>query len=128
MSEHYQPPKEVLEKYAKVLINFALNSGEGIKPGEVVQLAVPDVAKDLLIELRAEVLKAGGHPLMRMLPTGIEKNFYTLANPKQLKFFPRRYYRSLANLIDHQVGIIADVDPEELKDVDPKKITTSRDA
>ncbi len=128
MSTSYQPSAEVLEKYAQVLIRFALNSGDGLKKGEVVQLAVPDVAKPLLFALHKEVLKADGYPLVRLLPTGIEKDFYNLATPKQLKFFPRRYYRSLTNLIDHQVGIIADVDPEELKDVDPKKITTARDA
>jgi hypothetical protein len=35
----YQPPNEILEKYAKVLVNFALNGGEGIKPGDVVRLS-----------------------------------------------------------------------------------------
>ena len=37
----YQPSAQLLDGYANVLINFALNSCEGVKPGEVVQLRVP---------------------------------------------------------------------------------------
>ncbi|MBW7955708.1 aminopeptidase [Patescibacteria group bacterium] len=128
MASSYEPSRQVLENYAKVLINFALNSGEGVKPGEVVQCAVPDVASRLGLELQNTLLKAGAHPIIRLLPTGFEKDFYELANDEQLTFFPADYYRARVKLIDHQVGIIADVHPEELKDVDPQKITKARDA
>ena len=37
----YQPSKKILEKYADVLVNFALNSGKGIKKGEVVFRYIP---------------------------------------------------------------------------------------
>lgn len=124
----YQPSQEVIKKYAEVLVNFALNSGQGIKIGEVVQCAVPDVAKPLALALQNAVLKAGGHPIIRLIPTGFERDFYDLANEEQLTFFPEEYYRARVKMIDHQVGILADVDPEELKDVDPGKITKARDA
>jgi aminopeptidase len=124
----YEPSAELLEKYAQVLINFALNSGEGVKKGEVVQCAVPDVAKPLALALQNVILKAGAHPIIRIMPSGFEKDFYMLANEDQLKFFPKKYFKARVDLIDHQVGIIADVDPEELKDVDPKKITLARDS
>ena len=48
----YQPSADLLDKYADVMINFALNSGEGVKPGEVVQLRVSEVAKPMLVALR----------------------------------------------------------------------------
>ena len=64
----YQPSEEILEKYADVMINFALNSGEGVRPGEVVQLRVPEVAKLLLVALRRAVLQAGAHPLIFYTP------------------------------------------------------------
>lgn len=124
----YQPSPEVLEKYANVLINYALNSGEGIKPGEVVQCVIPDVAKPLAKALQRAILKSGGHPMMRLIATGMEKDFYELANEEQLTFFPHDYTKARVDLIDQHVGIIADVDPEELKDVDPEKITKARDA
>jgi aminopeptidase len=124
----YQPPQEIIERYADVLINFALNSGKGVQKGEVVQCAVPDVAAPLGLALQNAVLRAGAHPIVRLLPSGFEKDFYELANDDQLTFFPEEYYKARVKMIDHQVGIIADVHPEELKDVDPQKITLARNA
>jgi len=46
----YQPPAKILQKYAKVLVDYALNSGEGVHSGEIVQCMVPDVAKPLALE------------------------------------------------------------------------------
>ena len=124
----YQPSQKILRKYAEVLINFALNSGEGIKPGEVIRLVVPDVAKPLALELQNAVLKAGGHPMLQLIPTEFDKDFYTLANDAQLTFFPQSYFKERVKLIDHQVGIIADPNPFELKDVNPQKFIKARDA
>ena len=124
----YQPSQEILQKYARVLINCALNSGAGVKPGEVVRLMVPDIAKPLALALQNEVLKAQAHPLLQILPTEFEQDFYQLANDQQLTFFPQDYLKERVKLIDHQVAIIADPKPFELKDIDPKKIIKARDA
>lgn len=128
MNNEYQPSQQILTRYAQVLVNYALNSGEGIKPGEVVQCMVPDIAKPLGLALQNEILKAGGHPVIRLMPSGFEKDFYELANEEQLKFFPREYQKARVDLIDHQIGIIADVDPYELKETDPVKIVMARDS
>lgn len=122
MDGAYTPPTEILERYAQVLVRFALNSGAGLRPGEVVDCVVPDAAKPLALALHREILKAGGHPMLRLLPTGIEKDFFELANEDQLTFFPRPFLQARAKLVDHQIGIIADVDPYDLKDIDPSKI------
>ncbi|HXY17811.1 MAG TPA: hypothetical protein VEH48_00085 [Candidatus Nitrosopolaris sp.] len=37
----FTPSEEILDKYAKVLVNFALGGSKGIKPGEVVYLQSP---------------------------------------------------------------------------------------
>lgn len=124
----YQPSAEILNKYADVLVNFALHSGKGINPGEVVQVSVPDVAKPLALALQNTILKAGGQPMIRLLPTGFDKDFFTLASPEQLSFFPEKFLKARAELIDHQIGIIADVDPRELSTVDPTAIFTARNA
>lgn len=122
----YQPSQKILQKYAQVLVNFALNSGQGVKPGEVVLCQVPDAAKPLALELQNTILKAGAHPLMRLLPTGFAKDFYTLASDAQIKFFPEKYLKAQADLIDHRIAVIAEVDPFELKNIDPKKPLLSR--
>lgn len=124
----YQPPKSILTKYAQLLVNFALGIKEGIKPGEVVQCLVPDVAKPLALELQNEILRQGAHVLMRLLPTGFDRDFYQLASQEQLIFFPEKHLKTRADLIDHSIGIIADPHPEELKKVDPAKIMTARNA
>jgi len=124
----YIPPKNILNRYAQVLVHFALGNDEGIKKGEVVQVLVPDIAKPLALELQNEILKVGGHVLMRLIPTGFDKDYYRLANQEQLTFFPKKHLKTRADLINHSIGIIADPNPEELKDIDPKKIMLARDS
>ncbi len=124
-NSHYTPPQEILKKYAQVLINFALGSEDGIKKGDVVECIVPDIAKPLARELQNAILLAGGHVLMRLIPTGFESDFFALASEEQLTFFPAKHLKSKADLINHSVGILADTDPFELASIDPSKITTS---
>lgn len=125
---NYTPSTLVLERYADILVNFALNSGKGVKKGEVVSVAVPDIAKPLALELYKTLLRAGAQPMLRLLPTGFSRDFYTLASDKQLKFFPEKYMRVKADLVDHSINIIAEPDPYELKGIDAKKIMASREA
>ncbi|MDD5055589.1 MAG: aminopeptidase [Candidatus Peribacteraceae bacterium] len=124
----YQPPDTVLRKLADLLINFALGSGKGVKPRDVIQLTVPDVAKPLYIHLLQSVLKAGAFPKVTLLPTGTEKLFFDLANDEQLTFFPAAFKKAEADLIDHHVSIIAEVNPKELSFVDPRKLFRTMDA
>ncbi len=124
----YIPDQTILDRYADVLINYALNSGEGVKKGEVVECVVPDVAKSLALSLQKAVLKAGAQPIIRLLPTGFEKSFYELASDDQLTFFPKKWFKAKSELIDHQVGIIADVDPYELADTPSSKIMLARNS
>lgn len=123
----YTPPPQILERYADVLVNFALGGGEGIKPGEVVRVSAHEVAKPLFVELRRAVLRAGGHVISQYLPDDDEhfnpsRDFYDLAGDAQLDFFPARYMRGLVDEIDHQVSILSDTDMHALEGVDPKKI------
>ncbi len=124
----YQPSEEILEKYADVMINFALNSGEGVKPGEVVQLRVPEVAKPFLVALRRAVLKAGAHPLVFFTPDDMAREFFELANEEQLTFFAEKYHKGTVDQIDHTVAILAETNKKELDGIDSKKIMASQRA
>ncbi|EDY85037.1 Thermophilic metalloprotease (M29) superfamily [Verrucomicrobiia bacterium DG1235] len=124
----YEPSKEILEKYADVMINFALNSGEGVKPGEVVQLRVPEVAKPFLVALRRAVLKAGAHPLVFFTPDDMAREFYELANEEQLSFFAEKYHKGTVDQIDHTVAILAETNKKELEGIDSKKIMATQKA
>lgn len=118
----YVPEKEVLDNYADVLVNFALNSGAGVRKGEVVYLQVPEIAKPLLISLRRAVLKAGANPIINYTPDDIAKEFYELADDKQLAFFPAKYLKGVIDEMDHFVTIIAETNKKELEGIKPGKI------
>lgn len=118
----YHPSKKILEKYADVLVNYALNSGKGVKKGEVVLLQVPESAKPMLVVLQKAVLKAGAHPIIQYLPDGMSREFYKLANQEQIKFFPAKYLKGRIDEIDHSIFMIADTDKHELEGIDPKMI------
>jgi aminopeptidase len=122
----YTPPQEILERYASVLVDFALGGGEGIKRGEVVRVTSPESAKPLYAELLKAVWRAGGHVIGGYYPDeegmGGSKAFYELASEQQLDHLPGRYLRGLVDEMDHQVSVIADSDPHSLESVDPAKI------
>jgi aminopeptidase len=124
---NYIPPQEILERYASVLVDFALGGGEGIKRGEIVRVTSPESAKPLYEELLKAVWRAGGHVIGGYYPDeeqgmGGSKAFYELAGEQQLDHLPARYLRGLVDEIDHQVSVIADSDPHSLESVDPAKI------
>lgn len=118
----YHPPQEILDKYANVLINFALNSGEGIKPKQAVLLQVSECAKPMLVSLRRAVLKAGGYPLVHYIPDDISREYFELATEDQLTFFPEKMLHGRVEQIDHTVSIISETNKHELKGIDPKKL------
>lgn len=118
----YVPDQKILDKYADVLVNFALNRGKGVKKGQVVFLWVQECAKPMLIALRKAVLLAGAHPITEYVPDEISRDFYKYASDDQLKFFPSKLMRSKVDEMDHVISIIADTDKYELKGIDPKKI------
>lgn len=124
----YTPSKKILQKYADVLVNFALGGGKGIKKGEVVLLLVPECAKPFLYELRSAVLKAGGHAITQYLPDDFARGFFEEAGDEQVTFFPAKFYRGLVDQVDHYLGVLGETDKYELKGIDPKKIMAKGEA
>jgi aminopeptidase len=123
----YTPPPEVLERYARVLIDFALGGGQGIEAGDVVRVVAPESAKPLYVELNRAVWRAGGNVIGGYQPdedehANLARDFFELAGEAQLEHFPARYGRGLIDEIDHQVSVIATTDPRALDSVDPALI------
>lgn len=120
--------KKLLEKYADVMVNFALGGGKGIKKGETVFLLGAESAKPMFMACVATINKAGGHVILNYLPDntdrfGYGKEALENATEKQLEWFPKKYMRGLVDEIDHYLYIICDNDLHALKDVDAKKIS-----
>lgn len=123
----YQPSKKILQRYADVIVNFALGGGRGIKKGEVVYLVSYEYAKPFYTELLSFITKAGGHTISSYMPNddhefNISRDFYVNAQDHQINFFPSKYFRGLVDEIDHYIFIVSDTDMEALKGIDPKKI------
>lgn len=118
----YKPTPEILDKYADVLVNFALNSGHGVKKGEVVFLQVPEGAKPLLISLQRAVLKAKAHAIIHYLPDEMSREFFELADHDQLTFFPAAFLKGRVKQADHFLMVLAETNFHELEGIDPQKI------
>ena len=123
----YTPPQSIIERYADVLINFALGGGEGIKEGDVVRIVAHESAKPLYAELHRAVWRAGGHTLGHFIvddvgDTNLSRDFLDIANERQLDFFPAKQARGLIDQMDHQVALLSDADMHALEGADPAKI------
>ncbi len=123
----YTPPQEILERYARVLVDFALGGGNGIEPGQVVRIAAPECARALYVELNRAVWRSGGHVLGAYTPdedagANLQRDFFEIASDEQVEHFPARYMRGLVDEMDHQVSVIATTDPRALDSVDPARI------
>jgi aminopeptidase len=123
----YTPAPEILDRYASVLVDFALGGGEGVKPGEVVRVTAPESAKPLYHALCEAVWRAGAHVIGGYHPDeeqrgGGSRAFFEIATDAQIDHLPARYMRGLVDEMDHQVSVICDADPHALESVDPAKI------
>ena len=118
----YTPSKEILEKYADVMVNFALWNGNWIKKWDVVFVQIPECAKPFYIPLQTAILKAWWHPIMQYLPDWVSRNFYEIASDEQLSFFAEDYIKWRISSMTHNLFIIADSDLHELDWIDPLKI------
>lgn len=122
----YQPPSELVERYADLLVNYALGLGHGIEPGSVVLVEGPEDTKPLFIEVCRAVWRAGGHVIQRFEPAedeqrSLQRIFFEEASDEQLDFFPAISQRGLLDQLDHLVHLFAQRDPKALRNVDPEK-------
>jgi aminopeptidase len=123
----YRPSQKILENYANVLVNFALNSGQGIKKGDVVNIIAEEYAKPLFLELRKAVWRAGGHVISTYYPSNdedynVDLDFFNTAQEEQLSFFPSKHLKGLIDQIDHSIFVISETNKHSLKSVEPRKL------
>lgn len=123
----YQLSNELLIKYAKIMVNFALNGGEGIKKGETVWLTAPECAKPLFEAIMKEIWLAGGNVITRYLPDNTERyglNRFLLENgtDAQLEFFPEAFWKGTLDSVDHLMFIIAYPDLHHLEGIPAERV------
>jgi aminopeptidase len=123
----YEPSQEIVERYARVLVDFALGDGAGIKSGDTVRVVGAEETKPLFAEVCKAVWRSGGNVLRELTPTederfNLERSFYELASDAQLDHFAAKYRRGLLDEIDHMIYIDGTDHPQAMKDVDPQKM------
>lgn len=118
----YTPSQEILEKYANVMVNFALRGGKWINPWDVVFVQLPECAKPFYIPLQTAILKAWWHPIMQYIPDWVARNFYEFASDEQLSFVAEEYQKWKIESMTHNLLVIADSDLHELDGIDPSKM------
>ena len=127
----YEPSQEIVERYARLLVDFALGEGEGIEPGHTVRVVGAEETKPLFVEVCRAVWRSGGNVIYQMEPTqderfNLARDFYEIATEAQLDHFPESYRRGIMDQTDHSIVIEGNNNPQALKDVDPQRIMRRR--
>ena len=86
--------EELLQKYAQVMVHYALNNGKGISKGDTVFLVGQECSKDLFMAIAKEIYAAGGNLITHYQPNNIRGNSlarFLLQNgsDEQISFFAR---------------------------------------
>ena len=120
----FKPAAEVLEKYAHVLVNFALGSGQGLQADETVYLQSPVSALPLYNAVKKAIINTGGHIINGLYDdtSGLSSYFFQHASHKQLSRFHTKFNRGLVADTDHRIAILSKYDVHELDNIDPRKL------
>jgi aminopeptidase len=123
----YVPPKKVLERYANVLVNFAIRDGKGVQPGDVIRVIAEESAKPLFLEVRRQIWRAGGHVIGAYQPSDKDgfsptRDFYEHTSMDQVTFFPEKYWKAIADTVDGTIFISSCDDTQALKGIEPAKM------
>ena len=106
-----------LTKLAEVLVNYSV----AVKPGQLVRISGPPVAEPLTLEIVRQVVKAGGHPMVRMAPEETDEIFFKLAGDAQLDYL-NPVSKFEMETIDCSIGMWAEENTKALTNCDPKRI------
>jgi aminopeptidase len=112
---------EFYEKLAKLAVNYAVD----VKKGQRVAVIGPSIAKELFQAIYAEILKAGGHPLLVVSIEGTQELLYKYGSDEQLEYIDEAK-KIIINDFDCLINIFADYNPKKLSLVDPKKVAKSQ--
>ncbi len=106
-----------LKKLAEVLVNYSVQ----VRPGDLVRLSAPMDAEPLVIELYGAILRAGGHPSVRLSSERLQEILLKHGSDAQLKFVdPMALFE--VEKIDCSIGVWAERNTRALSNVDPGRI------
>lgn len=125
--------ESLLRKYARVMVQYALNNGNGINAGDTVLLVGQECTKDLFVTIAKEIYQAGGNLITNYLPNNTKDNSlarFLLENgtDEQLAFFAGPYWQGIVDSVDHILFVISEPDIHYLQGLPSSKISLMNSA
>ncbi len=109
-----------LSRLAKVLVHYSV----AVKKGDWVRIEGSYLAEELMRQTMVEVLKAGGHPMVRATLPGQGYLMYKNASKEQLEFIPPSALVEVDKL-NCRIFFWGGWNSKELTGVDPKRIAVA---
>lgn len=106
-----------VEKLANVLVNYSV----AVRPGDKVMVQGDTLAEPLLKAVYAQVLQAGGHPLMLVSLPGTDELFFRHASDEQLQHVPEPL-KLVIETYDVRISIGGAENTKALSNVDPARM------
>ncbi|HXL58599.1 MAG TPA: aminopeptidase, partial [Chitinophagaceae bacterium] len=125
--------KNLLLKYAQVMVHYGLNNGKGINKGETVFLVGQECTKDLFMAIAKEIYKAGGNLITNYLPDNTLQSSlarFVLENgsDEQISFFATPYWQGIVDSVDHILSIISEPDIHVFEGLPSSKVSRMNSA
>ena len=125
--------ESLLQKYAQVMVRYALNNGDGINKGDTVFLVGQECTKDLFTAIAKEIYLAGGNLISNYQPNNTRDSSlarFLLQNgsDEQIGFFAKVYWQGIVDATDHILFIISEPDVHYLGDISSSKISMMNSA
>lgn len=111
------PIDERTRKLAKLVVNYSVF----VKPYENVVISASTEAEPFIVALYEEILKADGHPILRLSVPGLNPIYYKYAKNHHLKKFPE-YFDYMVKNAQKYIGVDSTTNTKELTSADPEKI------
>lgn len=112
-----------LTRLADVLVNYSV----GVKRGQTVRLAGPELAAPLLTELYRAVVRAGGHPIPRLTLDAFSEIMVREGSEEQLRYVHPLAVREIETL-DATLNVWAESNTRSMTSADPAKLAASSSA
>ncbi len=125
--------KNLLLKYAQVMVHYGLNNGKGINKGETVFLVGQECTKDLFMAIAKEIYEAGGNLITNYLPDNTLQSSlarFVLENgsDEQISFFATPYWQGIVDSVDHILSIISEPDIHVFEGLPSSKVSRMNSA
>lgn len=105
-----------LDRLASVLVRYST----GVKPGDLVAITSPPLAEAAVLAVYREVLEAGGHPLVNMVPESCAELLLKHGSAGQLEFVNPLEQRQV-ELVNVSIHLLAPENTRALTQAEPSR-------